>query len=352
MADNNRLRMVLPVGRYISGDHANKKTTDFENRPIADESKHQFTFGVAVRKDAPGLNEIFQSIWNMLLAAYAQDRTGVQQRMGLGLGVGTKKGGISWKFRDGDQPDQKGNIDDNARGCWVFYFASSFMGKFCNNQNVEFGPENIKRGYYVDVSFSTAANGEPGDRAGIYLNQEVTRLVGYGEEIHGGISAAAAFGGAAPTYIPPGMSQVPVAPAGGIPQAQQPQGGQYGHPLPGQLPPPQGMPQGAPTGYPQPGFPGAPMGQPPQGMPNGFPPQGGVPNAGGYPGQTPVSAPPAFPSNPPQGAPTGYPPQGMPSGFPMAGSQPPPNGALPTGYPTNPQTGQPVQPYYPPGLQR
>ena len=291
MANAPRINMVLPVGRYISGDHVNKRKTDLDGRPIP-EAEQDFQFGVAVRKDAPGINDRLMEIYQHVAAYYSRNQD-VLNRMNLGFGA-PKGQGFSWKIKDGDLPNAKGEISDISRGCYVFYFSTMYPVKACNAQNVEIDPSQIKRGYYVDVAMSIAPNEQVGDRSGIYLNPQIIRLVGYGEEITGGLSPEQAFGSAAPTYAPPGMSQTPLAP----------QGGQ----MPGFPQPSQGFP-GATTGA-------APVTAPMTG-PGGFVPQQGAPATG-------------YPSNPPS--------------LPGVSSQNG-NAGYPTGFPTNPNTGQPVQPH-------
>lgn len=280
--------IILPVGRYVLGNMLEKRKIDFENRPIP-EDKQQFEIAVAVRKDNPQIGAVLQEIAAHAFQEYAQ-RPDIQQRIGQ---YNFEAAGFSWKIGDGDAPNRQGKQNENTVGHWVFYFKSSFAIHTVNQQNADIPNEQIKRGYFVDVAFTCAGNGEQGDRAGIYLNPQIVRLVAFGEEIRGGISADQAFGGhAAPAQLPPGASMTPVAGAMALPQqhmpgfappAQQPQ-----YAPPAQAPGfPQQMPAGVPSAPPSTtGFPG-----------NGYPPQAqGFPPAPGF-------------ANGPQGSPPGFPPR-------------------------------------------
>ncbi len=321
-----RLQFILPGGRFITGDHTKKQTTDFEGRPVPPE-KQRFNVGIAVRKDAPGLLQpngaepaLIPAIWNFTAQCYAANQI-VMQRMQRGFGVGTKQGGISWKIKDGDLPDENGKKIEHAEGCYVFFFGTTLPIKCCDNQNREIDPAMIKRGFYVDAAASISPNMEQGDRAGIYLNLSILRLLGHGAEIFGGLSPQQAFG-AVPAYLPHGASATPVAPSGGIPG------------LPG-------MP--AMSGGAAPGMPGFTQ----QAMPGATMPGGAgiapMPGQGGFVPQQPAPAM-GYPSSAAPVMPGVAPVPGMPQGFPT--QQPPAgNGYAATGYPIDPATGMPVQPH-------
>ena len=199
--------MTTPVGRFVSGSLTETRKIDMDNRPIA-EDKQQYEFGVAVRKDDPAIAGVLQSIGAHAWQEYAQFPQ-IQQIIGQ---YNFEARGFSWKIGDGDAPNRQGKKNENTAGCYVFYFKSSFAIRCCDQKNAEISAESIKRGYYVDVAFSVAGNGETGERAGIYINPQIVRFCAYGQEIVGGISANEAFGGAhAPTHLPPGASQTPLA---------------------------------------------------------------------------------------------------------------------------------------------
>lgn len=272
--------MVLPVGRFVSGSMLEKRTVDFERRPIPPE-KQQFEIGVAVRKDDQRVGVVLQEIAAHAFQEFARFPQ-IQQIIGTYNFEGP---GFSWKIGDGDAANRQGKLNENTRGCWVFYFKSSFAIHTVNQQNADIPADQIKRGYYVDVSFTCAGNGEVGDRAGLYLNPNIVRLVAFGEEIRGGISADEAFGGAAaPQQLPPGASLTPVAGAMALPPATP------------AAPAQQYAPPAAPQGFPMPNanVPGLPSAPP---STTGFP---GNPPAPGYPPAQGFANGPAQPGFPPR----------------------------------------------------
>lgn len=324
--------VVTPVGRFITGDVTQKRTTDVDGRPIADPSKHMFQIGLAIRKDNPNLPQFFQQFFGFIQTAYA-NRPDALQKMQLGL-VGSKRGGLSLKIKDGDEPDQKGNRNPHSAGCYVIYMSTTLPIKAANAMNQEIDPKEIYRGCYCDVNITVRPNNEPGDRCGVYINPNFVRFLGHGEQIFGGMTVDQAFGAApAPTQLPPGASMTPIAPAGGIPGANptMPSGQQPAAPsMPGYQPTqPQGMPPGnfaPPNMQPQPPIYGQSTNVPPVGN---QPPGLNVPPVVGTP----------YPFNPPQQ------PGQMPAGFPGGAAQQSGSAPYPTGYPINPNNGQPVQPY-------
>lgn len=309
--------MNTSVGRLIGGSLTEKRETDMDDRPIPAD-KQQFEIGVAFRKDDPKFPAVFQGIAGHAWQEFARDPA-AQAKIGEAAQYFPQQAdayqahyrksvldGFSWKISDGDKPNRKGQVSEHTRGHWVMYFKSSFPIRCANQQNAEIPADQIKRGFFVDVSFTCAGNGEQGDRAGMYLNPQFVRLIAYGEEIRGGVSAAEAFANApVPSQLPPGASAMPVAgnpaalpagaPAGGMP-GLPPQGqGAPGFPAPGAagLPTPQatGLPasgsMGAtsattfPSSGQQPGFPGA-AAVPGSGAPAAFP-VGNAPSQTGFP---------------------------------------------------------------------
>lgn len=297
-------RLISPVGRIIWGSVSELNTRDMTGKPEPDAEKHAYTFGLAIRKDDPGVGPLLQAFYQQALAGYPNNQM-MANRIAQEWQSGFTGVAFRFKVKDGDRPLQRtGKPDDNARGCWVISCKTKIPIKCANAQNVEIDPKTVERGYFVDVALSIAVNEKTDNTAGLYVNPMVVRLLAFGEKIMGGISIEDAFAGhAAPTQLPPGASATPVAPAGGIP----------------------GFPQGAGAQ-----FPGGPV----------------QTTAPGFPAQTQAAPATGYPSNPqmPQGA--GAP---MPGGAGYAPAQMPgfPNGnvASPTGYPINPATGQPYQPH-------
>ena len=262
---SERVTLQLPAGRLISGSVSEKRTTDYQNQPIAPD-KQGFDFGIAIQKSAPGINEIIGAYYQKAVADF-QGNQGVLQQIQMGLGAPE----FSWKIKDGDLPNREGSINENSRGCWVFYLSSIYAPTCSNAQNIQIDPAQVKRGYFVDAQISIKGNGNSGRTAGLFASGNIVRLLGYGPEIIGGVSPTV-MGAAPDTSHLPGFSAVPVA-SQAIPQQQPAQGG-----MPGAG---GGMPVQQPHG----GMPGA------GGMPAQQPAhmqQGGMPGAGGIPqGVTP-----------------------------------------------------------------
>lgn len=294
-------KFVTPPGRLISGSTTELQKTDHQNRPKP-QDKWNYFIGVAIRKDDPASTPFIMGLVNMVWASeYARNPNilnAAKAVMDRGFPAGNV--GFAWKITDGDAPGPNGQVYEHSRGCWVLKFSSMFALKCCNNQNAEISPEQVKRGYYVDISGTANINGNTDGTAGIYLNPSWVRLLGYGPEITGGPTAEQAFG-AAPASLPQGASATPVA----GPNAGAPGGG---------------MPGTGPT----PGFPGAAQ----------QPSQAAFPGASVMPGSVAAPQPgnaPGFTQQPQANGLPGSPQAGMPTS--------------PTAFPINPQTGQPVQPH-------
>jgi len=320
-----RVETNTPVGRFVSGSLTEKRSKDLNNAPIP-EDKQQFEFGLAIRKDDPGLGPLFQTIQGAAMQGYASNPQ-IQQRI-----QGWPQTQFSMKMRDGDQPNAQGQVNQNTAGCFVLYFASSYPITCYNAEGTQVDPATFDRGCYMDVYMSIAPNGLTNHQAGIYLNPLALRFIAYGERIAGGGRHDAAFGNApVPTNLPPGASMTPVAPAGHAPAAptagNAPVGAVPGLPQPGMVSAGTAAPganvQHTPPGSGNVGLPGVPQhGAPATGVPGGMP---GMP-AAGQPG-----VPTASPSNVPQHPPHNV--TGMVTGAPQA----------PTGAPAVPGLSLPGQ---------
>lgn len=254
------------VGRFVSGDIINKRTKDHEGRPIP-EDKQRFEFGVAF--DKAQLWPMLTEQWYPWLATQLARDQNALNRLQQWF---TTMSGFSMKVQDGDKPNDKGQINENTKGCFVIYFASSYAPKTVGPDLSEIDPTTVKRGYYVQVAGNIAPNEQPGDRAGIYLNCNVVRLIAEGDVIAGGVDPAAAFkGAAAPAQLPPGAR-----PLG----SSSPAAGQFGLPGVGVGAAP--TPPAPPSA---PGLPGVPA-QPAAG--GAAPSLPGVGGATGFPGNPPA----------------------------------------------------------------
>lgn len=181
---NEPLRFVTPPGRLISGSTTEVQKTDHQNRPKP-QDKWNYFIGIAVRKDDPNvggfINQIIQMVWQSDYARTPHILQAAERVYQAGFPQGNN--GFSWKIHDGDKPGPNGQVYEHSKGCWVFKFSSMYPIKCCSNQNAEIGPEQIKRGYYVDMSGTASINGNTDGTAGIYLNPSWLRLLGYGPEI-------------------------------------------------------------------------------------------------------------------------------------------------------------------------
>lgn len=295
-----RLDFVTPVGRFVSGDLLNKRTQDSKKRPIP-EDKQRFEFGIAFPKADiwPLLTEQFYP-W---IAAKAQHDANAMNRLTNWFSTFA---GFSMKISDGDKPNERGQYNENTKGCFVVWFSSAFAPQTVDPTNQNIDAQLVKRGFFVQIAGNIAPNGagnsvfQAGEDAGIYMNSSFVKLVAEGDEIRSGPSADEAFGGAAaPTALPPGAR-----PLGSTSGAAGAFGG-----APGNLPAPGGAPapattapaahQSAPAptqGAPAPGFTApAPTAAPGNAAPpyHGIMPQPGAPAPA--PAQTGAFVPPPLP---------------------------------------------------------
>lgn len=198
----DRLDFFTPVvGRFVNGSITEKRTKDNDNRDIPAD-KQRFEFGVAFEKAA--IWPMLVEQWYPFLATALHNDHNALSRMTNWFST---MQGFSMKVADGDAANSRGQLNEHTRGCFVIYFSSLYAPKAVGPDPMftEIDPAMIKRGFYVQIAGNIGSNGQPGDRAGIYVNGNIMRLIAEGDEIRGGIDAATAFGGAAaPTALPPG----------------------------------------------------------------------------------------------------------------------------------------------------
>lgn len=197
------LQFFTPVvGRLTHGSTTEMRTKDQDGRLIEPE-KQRFEIGVAFDKQQiwPFLTESF---YPYLASALARDPNAMQ-RMTHWFST---LDGFSMKVTDGDKPNAKGQVNENTKGHFVFWFNAIEL-KCVAGQSadalIEIDPATIKRGYYVQVAGNIKPNEQPGDRAGIYLNANVVWLRAEGAVIASGIDPTQAFAGAAPAALPSGL---------------------------------------------------------------------------------------------------------------------------------------------------
>lgn len=252
----------------------------------------QYAFGVAIEKNAFG-----QQVWPVLYN---------EARAAFPNGI---PGNFSYKFKDGDAVDSKGQPYGKREGyaghCVLNISTEGFAPQVFKNENGAYrqlSAEEIKCGDFVAVKLTLKYNGAVSPNTpGLYINPNGIMLIGYGQEIiTAGQDPDEMFGGMQAQQFA-GMSTTPIMSNAPLPTAMAPQAAGYpapAAPAPAQLPPPAhdfvhnatGMPPVNPTAMP---MAPAPVVAPPA----------------AYPAQPMQPASGAYPSNPAYGAPTpGYSP--------------------------------------------
>ena len=333
------------VGRLIMGDPFNKQTKDQNGRDIPVD-KQTFFFGIACEKTAPGVNEHLGTLQKAALEGYA-NVPNVMQQVQMGLAAPQ----FSWKVQDGDemvvdpQTGQHKLRNQYAAGCWIFKFSTTIpirSAKFPPQSNVpvDCDPSEIKRGYFVQVSYSTQVNGNLDHTAGVYQNPKTICLVGFGEEIVSGPSLEQQFAGAPTGYSPQGMTMTPQAPMGAPGSAGTPApgnsfggNGEMGQHHMANQPVPNGMPPAPGNAAPAGNMPGAQVGT--MNVPSNVMPMGNAAAPGTVPGMPPVGTPGNGAPNPLNNGQTV-----MPGASPSNGMPPAPGNPMQSGMPMPAGNGQ------------
>lgn len=229
MANQQAVHFTSPGGRYVGGSHTERETHDYDGKSYAEQGKEgPFSVAIAIPKTAQGVNEFLGGLYTTAVNGYPNNQI-LAQRILQEYQSGFTAGKFRFKIKDGDQPSQKtGALNPNTVGCWVFYMQTFFQPPKITHygiipgvpNNSELGPEVIKRGDYMDVRVSVKVNDNTDGTAGIYINPDVLRLLGYGPAILGGVSTEQAFADGPAPIIPVGASLQPVGPQ---PTAQTPQ---------------------------------------------------------------------------------------------------------------------------------
>lgn len=248
-AKTQAVQFYLPPGRIVMGSTHEVQTKDQQGR---DREKPTIFFAVAVPKTDPNVAAILTTI-NQVAWAHYQNITHIADQLKQGLNAPN----FAWKVEDGDSAKNKDR--EGFAGCWVFRFSTSiFPIKAGDVNNSPIDPAMIKTGYYVDVSASCAPNGLTDKNAGVYLNPNGVRLLGYGKEIQTGPTIGQMFAQHTP-QLPPGASALPVAdgnplggPAPAAPPAGMPGVGAPPPPATPPAPPPAGLGASAPAAPPPP----------------------------------------------------------------------------------------------------
>lgn len=219
---STKIDILTPVGRIVAGDVFKANTTDAQGRPLtiktgpnAGQTRTEYYFALAIPKTDPTYNaEVLAKLQATAKAGFPTmfDANGQCVRPDF-----------AWKIVDGDSmvPNQNNTVPSTKEGYpghWVLSFKGGFAPKVYSKggEAVITDPEQVKRGYYVRVYGSVAANGDT-QKPGVYLNPSMVELVGYGDEINSGPDGSAVFGGAPAANLPAGASATPLA---GTPIAQ------------------------------------------------------------------------------------------------------------------------------------
>ncbi len=318
---DNKLDLCTPIGRLVGGNLHTRYEKDHQGNQ---KKNPNFYFAVAFDKNDPVIQQIIGQLYQYATAAYAHNQSVIQNiQASYQNGFGP---GFAWKIDDGDNPKFSGR--DGYAGHYVIGFSQTLDFQVVNDQFALMDPKMVKLGYYVQVAFDVAANGNTDHTAGLYLNPRCVQFKAYGQEIYSGPTPQQLMQNAPQSQLPPGASATPIGgtPAPALPGQQQPAPALPGQQQPGIITEHPPIVDNA-VGQQQPA-PALPGQQTAPGMGNAQP---GAPVAGstgqvGYPAQTQQQPPAATVShgNPPQGvqpnhgfAQPGQQPNGMP---PMPGN--------------------------------
>ncbi len=192
---------LLLNGRIVQGSLSTPETKNREGQPLTNTDgspRVRYYIGLAIPKTSPEWPVFVQ---NVQAAAQAGHPTVMNAP------------GFSWKYFDGDGIDSKGlpyATREGMAGHWIVNLSSGFPPKCYSSMSgplAEITADQIKRGYYAEVNWSTKAN-TSATSPGVYVNLHMVRLTGYGAEIVGGADPTEVFAGAAP--LPAGASAVPL----------------------------------------------------------------------------------------------------------------------------------------------
>lgn len=219
------LYLVTPLGRLTRGSLTERAKTDYDGNPYA-EGEGPFELGLAIRKDDPTTTAFITQLYQKAVA----DAPNLKAKIDAEWSSGFTAGAFRFKIRDGDAPNQKGQTNDNTKGCYVLNLSTNIPSKFTYTDQYglkltdvmgqpvpprsEIAPDKIKIGDFAHVAISTKYNGKFDHTAGLYLSQSAVMLAGYGEAISGGLSLDDAFANIPQAAAPlPGMSVAGAAPA-------------------------------------------------------------------------------------------------------------------------------------------
>ena len=231
-----RINFTTPVGRLVAGSLYKGADKDAEGRPLVvkngpDTGKPRLDFYMAIAIPKGPERHWSETEWGKVIwnAGHAF------------LGHAGQMPAFAWKITDGDSqvPNKKGKKPcerEGYKGHWVLGFSSGYPSQLFTlvgvNSPVALQGENaINLGDYVQINGSVCGNGST-SQPGVYLNHNMTCLIGYGQRIVVGPDVeSAGFGGALPAgasttppagFTPPAVSTQPPAPVAAAPQFTPP----------------------------------------------------------------------------------------------------------------------------------
>lgn len=245
-----RLEFTTPVGRLVAGDLWTPRTTDQQGNPLEiktgpnkGQPTQKYFIGLAIPKTDAGFNDL----WAVMNQVAKQGFPNLFDAQGNCL-----RPDFAWKFTDGDsQIPNRNNVrpcdKEGYPGHWVINMETSIAPKVLDRDIKPIPPESkaIKRGDYIRVHISLAANGQTSN-PGLYLNPSMVQFSHAGDEIFSGPDANAVFGAAPLAAAPAGASTIPAPSLSGLPT--------------GTIPAPALAPQVPPANTSAPAVPGMPQG--------------------------------------------------------------------------------------------
>ena len=202
---NEPIYLTTPVGRFVMGDAFTGSDKDAQGRPKFDKTgkpRFQWFMGLAIPQNDPE----WPAVWQQITQVGQRDFPAGAWQLPT----------FAWKVANGDGVNQDGKpYPDHCKGCFILKMSNGFAPTIYNAQNQQIvDPTQCKRGDYVRAYISIVGNGDT-QKPGVYINHSMIQVVGFGQAIVSGPSAAEVF--VRPVALPPGASAVPVAPAGGMP---------------------------------------------------------------------------------------------------------------------------------------
>jgi len=211
-----RINFTTPVGRLVAGSLYKGADKDAEGRPLVvkngpDAGKPRLDFYHAIAIEKAGEKHWAETAWGRIIWDAGHKFLAHAGQMPA----------FAWKITDGDSqvPNKRGKRPCDREGYpkhWVLGFSSGFPSQLFTVAGLQspvplHGENAINLGDFVQVNGSVTGNGST-SQPGVYLNHNMTCLIGYGQRIVVGPDVeSAGFGGA----LPAGASLTP--PAGFVP---------------------------------------------------------------------------------------------------------------------------------------